>query len=193
MKIKEDAAKLVVSCVLFVCAVPVFAEERFLFVADDDNVLATLVLDKLPATYEDIQQLTFSDLGQSIFGFGPIYTGAFDSMTSANFPQFIAEPPHGLAGIDADGVFSISARDFVEIPFSDLAEIVSMIEFDVGASSVAGPSDTLTMRFLNATGETPVVQKFGTWVRTSVVPEPCSQSLLILACAATLLLLRTRQ
>lgn len=72
-----------------------------------DEVLATLQLSSLPATHNEVVGLTFSSLGQSIFGFGPVYTGTFDG--EDGYPAIIDDGNGGLAAGNGSVIFDLDA------------------------------------------------------------------------------------
>ncbi len=53
---------------------------------DDSTVVATLTLGNLLSSDPaDILSLTFSEHGQELFGFGPVYGGSFDELRASEF------------------------------------------------------------------------------------------------------------
>ena len=104
-------------------------------------------------------------------------------MTSSNGGRFVLGSDGGLAGTDGDGVLSIAARDFEDLPLSTLDDADILISFSVGAASIVGPSDSLIMRYLATDGTTPFVERYGNWVP---VPEPNAGTLAI-ACVSVVM------
>ena len=82
----NSTTKLTVAAVLFCVAhtSTAFSESTltYAFVGDSffyDEPLAFLELAQVPAGGDEFIELTFSETVQSLFGYGPVYTGTFDS------------------------------------------------------------------------------------------------------------------
>jgi len=86
-------------CSFWLFAISADSEAQlFDFVGDDSGeVLATLNLSSLPATHEDIVSLTFSPIGESIFGYASTFPGEFQDSTG----RFADDGFGGLIGADA--------------------------------------------------------------------------------------------
>lgn len=76
--------------------------------AGTGDVLATLELSNLPATFRDFNTLTFTPEGEAIFGLGPIYQGSIEwqagglgsVVSSDNAGGLIADSEFGVAWFD---------------------------------------------------------------------------------------------
>ena len=105
---KTVTTSVIVLAMLCNCA---SAEFVFDLVQDDESVLATLTLADLSSDPADIVRLEFSEAGQELFGFGPIYGGTFDQLSGANdFTRFALEfDGIGLTGRAANLTFSVAS------------------------------------------------------------------------------------
>ena len=148
-----------------------YASAEFVFdlVQDDESVLATLTLADLSSDPADIVRLEFSETGQELFGFGPIYGGTFDQLSGADdHTRFALEfDGIGLTGRADNLTFVVSASDSDPPPTSlDISPaIVTII-----ATDVIGSPDAIRLGYRDpGLASIQYVDGFGNW---RLVPEP---------------------
>ena len=91
-------------------------------------------------------QLSFTEKGNDIFGFGSVYPGTFDLTSPDNFPRFVAsEGDGGLAGLNEDGVTFITMADQIDPPMSNIAELSPIFQFGIGVDDPVTSLDRLTL------------------------------------------------
>jgi hypothetical protein len=163
-----------------VCAETIRAE----FIEPESNESIAALTMAVPATHESIVRLNFTDVGQDLFGFGPVYEGAFDRST--NLVECV-DPCVDLSSIDSDnGLPSVSFFSDDNPPSTPLIdEGVTQSEFSIrfGTNSF----DSLTLSALGLR-----IEVVGNWVVT--VPEPnCPREVWCLILSAVAGLIRTRR
>lgn len=148
------------------------AAETFDFISEGD-LLATVTAQQLPATNDDVVSLTFSESGEALFGFGPVYTGDFDRISSDNGERWVSSPDGGLGGFDADNVRSIAFGD--SNPPESTVFPNPLIDFFLKADE-ANP-DLMGVGFTDPTTNTlEIFQVEGVF---HVVPEPSTGVMLL--------------
>lgn len=144
-----------------------YAQIRFHFVESEvDEVVAQLQLAALPAQFDDLVELEFTDFGQEVFGLGDIYQGTFDMMIF-DHGEFIYDGRGGLGAIDKFGGEFVTMADS-DPPGSAVADDTRM--FYLSTSSL-DQQDTIRL-LLSPRGEE--ISLRGDWV---AVPEPTSYAL----------------
>src|SRR6056297_1434144 len=133
----------------------VWSQLTFDFLRDHDSVvIGTLQLAELSTDPADILSLTFTEEGQTLFGFGPIYEGTFDRLSqpedggrfSLDIDEFGRKTFGGTFGVG----FEVGAVDS-DPPNSTLPGIdFDSDSFGIGASSVIGGAfDWMTLQYLS--------------------------------------------
>lgn len=177
-------------CLLAACG-QANAQMAYNFVEGEspNNVLATVEFSELPGDHMDIVSLVFTDSGRSVFGFGDVYLGTFDSVQEDTV-GFQADFEGGLVGANFDLGNKAEIYD-VDPPFSSVMDVDIPLRFVLGASNVVNfPSDLMALEYRDAAGVTQSIARQGTW---SLVPEPNSASLCLPSVLAVSLLLRRKR
>ena len=172
---------------LLLLLLPTVAQAQLVFDFIEDGTsetIATLELAQLSPNVEDILSLSFSEAGQDLFGYGPVYEGTFDGFFSPeDGTRFTLDEDEfgiiGLGGEDAEFALGGGAFD-LDPPDTSLPKIDPLL-FEIQAfdAVVQGSFDALILRQAGGLEE---VGAFGQWV---LVPEPGGFSVWILIAFGT--------
>jgi hypothetical protein len=141
--------------------------------AGSGDVLATLELSGLPATHSEVVSLSFSQIGQNLFGYDTVYGGTFGVTTA----MFVADGIGGLQGTDPNNHSQI--LDF-NPPDSILMSQFGTETVSLFATPAAG-GDGFGISPANGIIDIPIVA-LGDW--SLVVPEPSTMSLVCFGATA---------
>lgn len=156
---------LLVICLAGLISADAKAQLFYSFVEhESDQVLATLELSALPATHREVVGLTFTPVGETIFGFGPTYTGTFDG--SDGEPAITDDGDGGLAAGIGSVIFDLDAPD--QTGDWRLDAIMDNLNDDL--------RDVLDKYVSTPNSAFPPVRVTGNWRR---VPEPSSAVLFV--------------
>lgn len=134
------------------------------------DVIAYWELSSLPAGHEEVLSLTFTPIGETMFGLGETYAGEFDGWVQNK----ATDDGMGGLGDDEGNMILPSIFDLEDVPISSLA---------VGANET-----TMNLRYGNGAGEDRIWYSFdspgsiiadGDW-RLVGVPEPSTFVLAVL-------------
>src|SRR6056297_1100919 len=98
---------------LLICGATCLAQIQYEFVEElSSETIAIIQFSNLPARVAEVDGLTFTDVGQGIFGLGATYPGTFDTMGFLH-SEITADKftPDGLAGADGFGSEFASMSD----------------------------------------------------------------------------------
>lgn len=150
------------------------AQFEFDFIDSSNVAIARLTLSDISSDPNDIIMLTFTQAGQDLFGYGPVYEGVFDALSLAEEGgRFILdEDEFGRVGLG--GTSLASSVGFSVSAFDTNPPTTSLLGFDanqfgiiaVDEVVVGPPQDFIVLTpFPDGRG----IESMGQWV---LVPEP---------------------
>ena len=161
---------------MLIAVVPKMVHAGFLYdfienAAEGSRVIARLELASLPATESEFVSLTFTPLGEQIFGYSS-YPGTFDRMSAerAVFVGYLnpACPACDLEAFNDDDGSQLASMIDNDPPLSSLPDLESTMFFELQASTFDG-FDNIRLRYRDKAGSQIHVVAAGDW---RSVPEP---------------------
>lgn len=150
---------------------------EFVDVDGGNVVLATLDFEQLPGDHSDVVSLSFTDVGNELFGLGLRYEGVFDRMGQ----DTVGFSDDTLGGLIGTNFFMSNNSDMHDDnpPPTSLSDAIATNRLTLHARSIIDfPSDEIELSYTSSTGVERVVSRRGLWL---AVPEPHTGLLLLIA------------